>query len=510
MYLSRLIGLLAAGLVASPASAGPVRDSVRPSVQAKSTPGHAAGFINVILVPTSEPKAVDTKAYSKALRIFKDGHSVINVEPLVAFLEKEPNSPWAASAYFALGMAYKKSGQTQNALTALHAAASRFDAVAGSRKGAQELADWAIVEAAELESKGGSKEAFVRVANRMTRRASIAAATADVGGRHFEYDAENRVVSITMGTHATEFTYDGLGFMRQVVEKDNGVVSSDKRLLWDHMTSELVEERDPDGRLLRQFFPQGFIDVDGTKLYYTRDHLGSIRELVDDQRNVRARYEYDPYGRATKISGDRDSLFQYAGMIWHAPSKLNLTINRPYDQVLGRWTQRDPIEEDGGLNLYAYVENDPINSVDPYGLKRVCVGHRILVTAYASVGPGAYWPAFKPPKPGKPPGKVGPGDVACANTGPGNPPHQYPFKSDVTVYGENGKPYYKGHITDTGAGWDSNHHNVDPGHWLDIWKPRSDAIKFGKHWMYVEICYDDGTPDDGKPSPTDKSCKCLK
>lgn len=465
-------------------------------------------LINAIMVPTREPKTAETKAYSKALRVFRLGAKTQAIEPLLTFLEQNPKSPWAGSAHLILGFAFKASGRQKYALDAFRSAAQLYDEVARAQKGAQELADWAVVEAAELEAKGGNKEGFARVANRMTSRARTATAMTTVGGRQFEYDAEDRLVSITMGTHVTEFAYDGLGFMREVVEKDNGLVSNDKRLLWDPMLSELVAEQAPAGTVLRQFFTQGFIDTDGTKLYYTRDHLGSIRELVDAQGSVRARYDYDPYGRVTKVSGDRDSLFQYTGMMWHAPSGLDLTINRPYDPNLGRWTQRDPIEEDGGLNLYAYVENDPINSIDPYGLKRVCFGHRTLVTAYASVGPGAYWPAFKPPKPGKPPGKVGPGDVACANTG--KPPHQYPFNADVTVYDEDGNPYYTGHITDTGAGWDSDHHNVDPGHWIDIWKPRKPAINFGKHWMYVEICYDDGRPDDGKPSPTDKSCKCLK
>jgi uncharacterized protein RhaS with RHS repeats len=45
-----------------------------------------------------------------------------------------------------------------------------------------------------------------------------------------------------------------------------------------------------------------------------------------------------------------------------------LTWARPYDPNLGRWIQRDPIEEQGGLNLYAYVFNDPLNFIDPEGL----------------------------------------------------------------------------------------------------------------------------------------------
>jgi RHS repeat-associated protein len=38
-----------------------------------------------------------------------------------------------------------------------------------------------------------------------------------------------------------------------------------------------------------------------------------------------------------------------------------------YDSNLGRWLNRDPIEEEGGLNLYGYLFNDPVNQIDPFG-----------------------------------------------------------------------------------------------------------------------------------------------
>lgn len=39
-----------------------------------------------------------------------------------------------------------------------------------------------------------------------------------------------------------------------------------------------------------------------------------------------------------------------------------------YDPTIGRWLSRDPIAEDGGINLYGYVRNQPIRFVDPLGL----------------------------------------------------------------------------------------------------------------------------------------------
>src|ERR1700738_1676589 len=53
---------------------------------------------------------------------------------------------------------------------------------------------------------------------------------------------------------------------------------------------------------------------------------------------------------------------------YHARSGLYLAPYRAYNPSIGRWLSRDPLGEKGGLNLYAYVGNDPVNRVDPFGL----------------------------------------------------------------------------------------------------------------------------------------------
>jgi RHS repeat-associated protein len=121
--------------------------------------------------------------------------------------------------------------------------------------------------------------------------------------------------------------------------------------------------------------------------YYSRDHLGSVRELLNSSGTIVARYGYDMYGRTTLISGSNLATKQYAEMYMHQPSGMYLSrggekpsTGRIYDANTGRWPSRDPLEELGGLNLYAYCLNNPIWFIDPDGLRSRGVPPRGPVT----------------------------------------------------------------------------------------------------------------------------------
>ncbi|MGO9526710.1 MAG: RHS repeat-associated core domain-containing protein [Verrucomicrobiia bacterium] len=114
---------------------------------------------------------------------------------------------------------------------------------------------------------------------------------------------------------------------------------------------------------------------------------------MDGSGNIQARYTYDPWGRRTKVSGNWDADFGFAGHYYHAPSGLHLALYRAYSADLGRWLSRDPIgtarvmsaskrlpivnppnaslEAEllrNGPNVYVLVGDEPINRHDPLGL----------------------------------------------------------------------------------------------------------------------------------------------
>jgi RHS repeat-associated protein len=218
-------------------------------------------------------------------------------------------------------------------------------------------------------SNTATKNYQVTIADAQTRMPSYdlnGNLTDDDAGRTFDWDGANRLVKITQGSNVTEFIYDGVG--RRVQEKLNGAVI--KQWVWDGTAP--AEERDAGNTVTKRFYAAGE-QIGSSAYFFTTDHLGSVREMTDSTGAIRARYDYDPYGRVTKVSGDLEADFGFTGFYRHQASGLWLTLYRAYDANLGRWLSRDPIGEFGGLNLYEYSADDPINGSDPLGLK-TCTG----------------------------------------------------------------------------------------------------------------------------------------
>ena len=194
------------------------------------------------------------------------------------------------------------------------------------------------------------------------------------GQRTYAWDAEQRLIGIGyLATPAvsTILRYDGLGRRTAVKEYTNSNNYTETRYLW--CGERICQARNASDAIIRRYYEEGELHVSSTgntPYYYAQDHLGSVRDLVDASGKALASYDYDPYGQPTRATtnGSARADYRYAGLFYHAPSGLYLTHYRAYDPVTARWLSRDPIGERGGVNLYAYVEGDPINYTDPRGL----------------------------------------------------------------------------------------------------------------------------------------------
>jgi RHS repeat-associated protein len=188
-----------------------------------------------------------------------------------------------------------------------------------------------------------------------------------LAGAQYAWDAANRLVSATVGGIKSELTYDGLSRLVRIVTTQGAATIADKAYTWSG--GERVLERDnskSDSAVSKQYFAQGVV-AGGIPSYYAADQLGSVRQLVDASGAVRAQYDYDPYGNRTKLDGDANSDLGFTGFFHHASAGLDLALFRSYNAQQGRWLNRDPIGEAGGVNLYGYVGGNPVSNTDPSG-----------------------------------------------------------------------------------------------------------------------------------------------
>ena len=105
--------------------------------------------------------------------------------------------------------------------------------------------------------------------------------------------------------------------------------------------------------------------------YYHADGNGHVTYLLNQARTHDASYRYDPYGRLVASSGPLSSanLLRFSSKPWHDPSETYYYGYRFYLPEAQRWVNRDPMQENGGLNLCAFNKNNAVNNVDLLGLR---------------------------------------------------------------------------------------------------------------------------------------------
>ena len=102
--------------------------------------------------------------------------------------------------------------------------------------------------------------------------------------------------------------------------------------------------------------------------YYINDHLGTPQRLITGEGTVVWQAAALPFGRTQVQLGTVQNNLRFPGQYFDAETGLHYNWNRFYDPETGRYISADPIGLTGGMNLYAYVEGDPINAIDPQEL----------------------------------------------------------------------------------------------------------------------------------------------
>ena len=188
--------------------------------------------------------------------------------------------------------------------------------------------------------------------------------------RTYQWDAENRLIGVSLIAKpgvSESFAYDGNNH-RVIATAVNGATTTTTHDFW--CGDALCQQRNERDKVLRRYFIEGEeAPAAGTLLYYGRDQLGTVRDILSGPTGALVgSYDYDPYGNSLTASGQASTDFTYANLVGDSQSSLYLATFRQYDSRIGRWTSRDPLEEIGGYNLYGYTGGNPVSYNDPRGL----------------------------------------------------------------------------------------------------------------------------------------------
>jgi RHS repeat-associated protein len=193
----------------------------------------------------------------------------------------------------------------------------------------------------------------------------------------YTYDYENRLVAVNNGTTGKYF-YDALG--RRILK-----VTGTDSTFYFYAQLRVVEERTTSTGPVSASYVYGtgldevlVMERAGQRYYYHTNALGSVTQVTNDAGAIVEQYEYDSYGRVSMFNGTYAPIsvsalgntYLFTGQRYDAESGLYFYKSRYYSAVLGRFLQRDPLGFVDGVNLYAYVSNNPSNYTDPQGLLR--------------------------------------------------------------------------------------------------------------------------------------------
>jgi RHS repeat-associated protein len=180
------------------------------------------------------------------------------------------------------------------------------------------------------------------------------------------YNVLNLIREVTKnGSTPLQYTYDGAGGKRQVqAPAPAGTTTYEGAFEYggnNALTRIVVEE----GQVIR--------NADGTYTvnYYLRDHLGNVRQVMDENGAVMQQTEYYAFGLAVERQNSTSPPNKY---LFNGKEKQEVTSfldygARQYDPITGRWLGVDPLAEKGRKwSPYVFAFNNPVRFLDPDGL----------------------------------------------------------------------------------------------------------------------------------------------
>jgi RHS repeat-associated protein len=234
------------------------------------------------------------------------------------------------------------------------------------------------------------------------------------GDTAYQYDSDGFLTGKTNGTNQTSYVYSSRGGLltvnlpdgraieyindplgRRMVKKVNGVVV--EKYLWQGLTRLLAVYDGSDNLVMRFEYADSRIPVTmtsgGITYYLTYNQVGSLRMVADATSNVIKRIDYDSFGNIINDTNPGFEIpFGFAGGLHDRDTGLVRFGFRDYEPEVARWTAKDPIGFDGDdTDLYGYCLNDPINLIDPGGLKyaeqfaAMGAGTGLVLTAAGSI-----------------------------------------------------------------------------------------------------------------------------